>query len=109
LGSTLFGKNQLLGTLEYRFPLLASREYILMGLAADIGLSGAFFADTGLAWSHRRDFAGDRLQTGVGLGLRLLLPAVDMTRLDIGYSPSGGWQIHFASFAKMRAQRARLR
>ncbi|MBT6905277.1 MAG: hypothetical protein HOA27_14025, partial [Gemmatimonadetes bacterium] len=45
----------------------------------------------------------------VGLGLRLLLPAVDMTRLDIGYSPSGGWQIHFASFAKMRAQRARLR
>ena len=109
LGSTLFGKNQLIGTLEYRFPLLASREYILMGLAADIGLSGAFFADTGLAWSHRRDFAGDRLQTGVGLGLRLLLPAVDMTRLDIGYSPSGGWQIHFASFAKMRAQRARLR
>ncbi|HIG56866.1 MAG TPA: hypothetical protein EYG11_02495 [Candidatus Latescibacteria bacterium] len=109
LGSTLFGKNQLIGTLEYRFPLLANREYILMGLAADIGLSGAFFADTGLAWSHRRDFAGDRLQTGVGLGLRLLLPAVDMTRLDIGYSPSGGWQIHFASFAKMRAQRARLR
>jgi len=109
LGSRLFGKNQLIGTLEYRFPLLASREYILMGLAADIGLSGAFFADTGLAWSHRRDFAGDRLQTGIGLGLRLLLPAVDMTRLDIGYSPSGGWQIHFASFAKMRAQRARLR
>ena len=109
LGPTLFGKNQLIGTLEYRFPLLASREYILLGLAADVGLSGAFFADTGLAWSQRQDFSRDRLQTGVGLGLRLLLPAVDMTRLDIGYSPTGGWKIHFASFAKMRAQRARLR
>ena len=109
LGTTLFGKNQLIGTLEYRFPVVANREYVLLGLATDIGLSGAFFADTGLAWSHRRDFAVDRLHSGVGLGLRLLLPTVDMTRLDIGYSPSGGWQIHFASFAKMRAQRARLR
>lgn len=109
LGTTLFGKNQLIGTLEYRFPLLASHEYILVGLAADIGLSGALFADTGIAWNRGADFTGDRLQTGIGLGLRLLLPAVDMTRLDIGYSPSGGWHIHFASFAKMRAQRARLR
>jgi outer membrane protein assembly factor BamA len=109
LGATLFGKNQLIGTLEYRFPLMVSREYILLGMAADLGLSGALFADTGLAWSHGDDFSRDRLETGVGLGLRLLAPAVDMTRLDIGYSPSGGWQIHFASFAKMRAQRARLR
>jgi outer membrane protein assembly factor BamA len=109
LGATLFGKNQLIGILEYRFPLMANREYILPGLTADLGLSGALFADTGLAWSRGADFAGDRLQTGIGLGLRLLAPAVDMTRLDIGYSPSAGWQIHFASFAKMRAQRARLR
>ena len=109
LGATLFGKNQLIGTFEYRFPLLTNREYILFGLAADLGLAAALFADTGIAWSRDRDFDPDRLQTGVGLGLRLLAPAVDMTRLDLGYSPDGGWQIHFASFAKMKAQRARLR
>jgi len=67
LGTTLFGKNRLIGTLEHRFPVVASREYVLLGLATDIGLSGAFFADTGLAWSYRRDFAVHRLHSGVGL------------------------------------------
>ena len=48
------------------------------------------------------------MRIGVGAGLRLLLPAVDMTRLEVGYGEAG-WAIHFASFSKMRAQRLRLR
>jgi len=109
LGSSLFGQNQWLGSLEYRFPLLPSREYLLLGLASDLGLSGAFFIDHGLAWSASDDFALDRSKTGFGLGLRLLLPAVEMTRLDLAFDADGSWHIHFASFSKMSAQRLRLR
>ena len=109
LGSSLFGKNQWLGTLEYRFPLLASREFLLLGLSSDLGLAGAFFVDHGLAWSASDDFTFDRARTGFGLGLRLLMPAVDMTRFDVGFDADGSWRIHFAVFSKMAAQRFRLR
>ena len=109
LGSSLFGQNQWLGSLEYRFPLLPSREYLLLGLASDLGLSGALFVDHGLAWSEGDDLALGRSRTGFGLGLRLLLPAVEMTRLDVGFDRDGNWHIHFASFSKMGAQRLRLR
>jgi outer membrane protein insertion porin family len=109
LGSKLAGKNQLLGTLEYRLPLLPSREYEFFGLPAKLGLSAALFADTGIAWNSTEQFGKDRIYSGFGLGLRVLMPAVDMTRLDVGFDEEGNWQIHFASFSKMRAQRSRLR
>jgi len=109
LGPALFGKNQWLGTLEYRFLLLPSREYVILGLAGDLGLAGALFVDHGLAWSRRDDLALGRSRTGFGLGLRLLMPAVDMTRFDIGFDEDGSWRVHFAVFSKMAAQRFRLR
>lgn len=109
LGRFLHGKNQWLGTLEYRFTLLPSREYALLGLPADLGLAGAFFVDHGLAWSDREDLELDRARTGFGLGLRLLMPAVEMSRLDVGFDRDGNWRIHFAGFSKMTAQRFRLR
>ncbi|MFT5090805.1 MAG: outer membrane protein insertion porin family [Candidatus Latescibacterota bacterium] len=109
LGVDLAGKNQFLGTLEYRFPLLPSREYEILGLASELGLSAAFFADTGMAWNVKSQVDRNRLHSGIGLGLRLLMPAVDMTRLDVGFDAEGNWQIHFASFSKMRSQRSRLR
>ncbi len=109
LGAELAGKNQFIGTLEYRFPLLPSREYEIFGLASDLGLSAAFFADTGIAWNTANQLDKNRVRSGIGLGLRILMPAVDMTRLDVGFDADGNWQIHFASFSKMRAQRSRLR
>ena len=109
LGRFLHGKNQWLGTLEYRFTLLPSREYAPLGLPADLGLAGAFFVDHGLAWSDRDDLELDRSRTGFGLGLRLLMPAIEMSRLDVGFDRDGNWRIHFAAFSKMTAQRFRLR
>ena len=109
LGRRLAGKNQLINTFEYRFPLLDSREYELLGLPADLGLAGALFIDTGLAWNESKEFGLDRTRTGFGLGLRILAPAVDMTRFDIGFDTEGNWKIHFATFSKPRAQRSRLR
>lgn len=108
LGHTLFGAHQLLTTLEYRIPLIEPTEITLFGMSADLGLGGTLFIDGGLAWTGRDEFDMDRARFGTGGGLRLLLPAVDMTRLEVGYGRQG-WSFHFASFSKMRAQRLRLR
>ena len=106
LGHRLFGTNQWLTTAEYRIPLIAPTEITLLGLSGDLGLGGTLFADAGLAWTDRDEL--DLGRARVGAGLRLLIPAIDMARLEIGIGQDG-WMIHFASFSKMRAQRARLR
>ncbi|MEW6755755.1 MAG: BamA/TamA family outer membrane protein [Candidatus Latescibacterota bacterium] len=109
LGAVLSGKNQWLGTLEERFPLLPEGEVTLLGLSANLGLSGAVFLDHGLAWSRRGELDLDRARTGLGVGLRLLMPAIEMTRLDLGLGADGQWHIHLAGYSKMTAQRQRLR
>ena len=63
----------------------------------------------GWAWNEGEDFAVDRAKVGVGIGLRLLMPAVEMTRLDVGIGDDGHWRVHFATFSKMEAQRQCLR
>ena len=74
-----------------------------------LGLSGALFADSGIAWNDRDEFGLSRFKSGVGVGLRLLMPAVDMTRFDVGLSEDGDVVFHFAVFSKMEAQRLRRR
>ena len=63
----------------------------------------------GPAWSREEKFAFDRARTGCGLGLRLLMPAVDMSRFDIGFDGEGNRRVHLAVFSKMAGQRFRLR
>ena len=109
LGRSLFGKNQLLATTEYRFPLVAPKELTWWNRSADLGLSGALFVDAGLAWTKSHELSSDRAKVGLGVGLRLLMPAVDMTRLDVGVGEEGDLRFHFAVFSKMGAQRLRLR
>jgi outer membrane protein insertion porin family len=109
LGARLYGRNQWLGTAEYRFPLLSRHEYEVLGMAANLGLAGAAFVDYGLAWSRDAELDLGRGAVGFGAGVRMLLPAVEMTRLDVGFDLHGAWRIHFAAFSKMTAQRLRLR
>ncbi len=109
LGKTLYGKNQWLGTLEYRVSMLPRREYEIFGMPSNVGLSAALFADGGIAWNKSNEFDRQRLHVGWGLGLRILAPAVDMMRFDVGFDKEGSWRIHIASFSKMRGQRLRLR
>jgi len=108
LGHDLFGPQQLLSTVEYRVPLVEPTEITVFGMSADLGLGGTLFVDGGLAWTKSDEFSFDRARFGAGGGLRLLLPAVDMTRLEVGYGQQG-WVVHFATFSKMRAQRLRSR
>ena len=109
LGRTLRGRNQLLATVELRGPLLPVHEYELLNQTADLGLAWALFADSGLAWNGRSQLEWERVATGVGAGIRLLMPVVDMTRLDFAVCEHGDLRVHFAVLSKLKAQRFRFR
>ena len=109
LGKRLYGKNQLIGTLEYSINLLPLRRWDIWKFALRLGLDFAVFTDAGIAWSDAPDLALKRARAGVGGGLRLLVPGSEMVRFDVGWSPEGGFQFHFASGSKAVAQRQRIR
>jgi outer membrane protein assembly factor BamA len=109
LGRTLKGKNQYIGAVEYRLRVMDYREVVILGLPGDLGLDAAFFADWGLAWDDSDEFERRRGRWGWGIGLRLLMPAVDMVRFDLGFDKFGGPRLHFASFSKLQGSRWRLR
>jgi outer membrane protein assembly factor BamA len=109
LGTPFSGKNQLLGTVEYSFNLLPPRRWDLWFFALRLGVDLSLFADAGIAWNEAREFGWKRSRAGLGGGLRLLVPGSEMLRLDLGWSPQGGLQFHFATWSKPAAQRNRLR
>jgi outer membrane protein assembly factor BamA len=110
LGKELFGKNQLLLTTEYQIPLVDLREYRFFDkIAFSLGLKLALFADQGVAWTEGDDFGANRSRSGVGAGLRLLMPGIDVLRLDFAYGEGGEWMFHLAGRPKMVSQRGRVR
>jgi outer membrane protein insertion porin family len=109
LGKRLFGKDQLIGTVEYSVNLMPLRRWDIWRFALRLGLDVAVFTDAGIAWSESRELAMNRARAGVGAGFRLLIPGSEMVRFDMGWSPEGGFQFHFASGSKPVAQRQRIR
>jgi outer membrane protein assembly factor BamA len=105
----LSGKNQLLGTIEYRHTLIPPRRFDILRWSFRFGLELAALGDIGIAWDTSNQFASDRLRGGVGIGLRLLKPGTGMTRFDFAWSPEGGFQFHFGGGSKMARSRLRLR
>lgn len=109
LGKTLYGKNQLLGTVEYSVNILPLQRWDIWKFAFRLGLDVALFADVGTAWSDSSEFVAKRARGGGGAGLRLLVPGAEMIRLDVGWSQQGGFQFHLAGSTKAASQRNRLR
>lgn len=109
LGKTLFGKNQLITTIEYQLSLLPLRPYNFFKWSAAMGLQVAVFADAGTAWSSSDELSMDRAKGGFGAGLRLLVPGVEMVRFDLGLNRQGDVYFHFGGGFKWEAQRLRLR
>ena len=110
LGREIYGKNQLLTTAEYVFTIVAPRYINPAGrIPLKLGIEASVFADAGTAWNEPREFALDRYRAGVGGGLRILGSGSGQLRLEVGWSPSGGFVFHFAAGAKVQNQRARLR
>ena len=73
-----------------------------MGQSADFGLSRPLFTDSGIAWDRADEFTVGRAKRG--FGLRLLLPAAEMTRLDLAVGEDGTWRMVFATLSKMDAK-----
>ncbi len=109
LGPELNGKNQILTTAEHSFNLLPLGRRDFFKWSFSLGLDFAVFADAGVAWSESRELQWNRVRGGMGAGLRLLVPGSEQVRFDLGWSPEGGFQFHFASGTKPASQRQRVR
>jgi outer membrane protein insertion porin family len=109
LGRRIFGKNQLIGTAEYSWNVLPLRRVDLWFLSVAMGLDLTVFGDVGVAWNEPEELSMRRTRGGLGAGVRILVPGTEMTRLDVGWSPEGGFQFHFGAWSKPSASRFRLR
>jgi outer membrane protein insertion porin family len=109
LGKTLYGKNQLIATVEYQIGVLPLKPYNFFKWSAAIGMQLALFTDAGVAWSTPDEFSAHRAKMGFGIGLHLLVPGSEMVRLDLGFNAQGDAQFHFSSSFKWTAQRPRVR
>jgi hypothetical protein len=67
------------------------------------------FSDQGIAWIDPNDFAIRQFKVGGGVGLRFLVPGIDVIRLDFAVGQGGGIKIALASQPKVTAQRRRVR
>jgi hemolysin activation/secretion protein len=82
--------------------------FTVFGLNLYAGLQLAVFADAGFTWNHR----GDPLSTigGHGVGLRLLVPFVDLIRFDVAWGePGQGASTCIGISLKATRQRDRVR
>jgi outer membrane protein assembly factor BamA len=87
------GKHVQIGSIETRFNIIPIK-YFSLNLPAipaqylqnlQIGLSGAFFVDTGIVWVTPDQYTIDNFKTGFGFGFHIHLPYVEIFRVDIGF------------------------
>ncbi len=104
------GRNQFIGTLEYTYVALPVRAFSVAGLNLYGGLQLVGFADLGLASNDDSDQESESAIDGYGLGLRLLVPFVDVIRLDVAWGePGRGVFAYFGVSIKATRQRQRVR
>ena len=103
------GKNQFINTLEYRYDLYKPRPFRVFGANLYGGLKLAFFGDIGTVWNESEQFSNNFIG-GVGVGLRLIVPFIQMIRLDFAFGQSGqGLTPHFGIREKSFYHRRRVR
>ena len=103
------GNNQFLNTLEYRYELIPPRSFRVSRFGFYLGAQLAIFGDLGSAWDGGADFSRNMIGGG-GFGIRLLMPVVDMIRIDFGFGQSGeGILSHFGLREKADYARFRVR
>ena len=103
------GRNQVIGTGEYVFVARKVAPFSVAGLHAYAGVQLAAFADVGAAWNDRREQAGSAID-GYGIGVRFLVPFVDLIRLDVAWGePGHGATAYVGISLKAARQRQRVR
>ena len=104
------GRNQFIGTAEYTYVLQPVRPFTVKSLNLYAGLQVVGFADLGVAWSGDSDQEAESAIDGYGVGLRLLVPFVDVIRLDLAWGePGQGATAYFGVSLKAARQRQRVR
>ena len=103
------GRNQIIGTGEYVFVARKVTPFSVAGLHAYAGVQVAAFADVGAAWNDSHEQAVSAID-GYGIGLRLLVPFVDLIRLDVAWGePGRGATAYVGISLKAARQRQRVR
>jgi outer membrane protein assembly factor BamA len=104
------GRNQFIGTLEYSFVAQPVRSFTVKGFNFYVGLQIAAFADLGFASDGDGDQTGNSAIDGYGVGLRVLVPFIDLIRIDVAWGePGQGATAYFGVSLKAARQRQRVR
>ena len=104
------GRNQFIGTAEYTYVVQPVRPFTIKGLNLYAGLQVVGFADLGKAWGGDDTQESASAIDGYGVGLRLLVPFVDVIRLDLAWGePGHGATAYFGVSLKAARQRQRVR
>jgi hemolysin activation/secretion protein len=104
------GKNQFLNTVEYRYNFFEPRSLRILGLSFYLGAQLAAFADLGYVWNSAPEFMPGKFLGGAGFGLRLIIPYVGLSRLDLAWGQPGlGVRFCLGSYEKPVRQRERVR
>jgi len=107
-GAARAGDHALVASVEWRFDVAARRSMDL-GLwmldRIDVGIAGAVFADAGAVYGQSAEGLHDPLTwsdvaVSVGGGLRLLVPWVDVLRLDVAVTDAGTVGVELAQGMK---------
>jgi len=86
------------------------RAFSVAGVNLYAGLQVVGFADVGLAWNDSNDFQMASAIDGYGVGVRFLVPFVDVVRIDVGWGePGRGMSAYFGVALKAARQRQRVR
>ncbi len=96
------GDYRLLGHVELRVPIL-SLHYLSMNEEMfgsyssnmPLAVNGALFCDSGTTWYEHEEFDRDRVLSGYGAGLHLVLPYSYVLRFDYGFDFEGNGQFIF--------------
>lgn len=95
------GENILLGSAEFRFPIVPIKYYNwgafsemgAYGANFRFGISGGLFFDTGNIWFQNQDFETDDFISGWGAGLHFFLPYNGLIRLEYGFNEDWDGQV----------------
>jgi len=85
---TFSGDSTALGTVELRIPITS----VLTGSIVRLGFTA--FWDTAAAWDYGDSLGGQRFHHGVGAGVYLQAPLVQLN-LDVGNNLEGNTRVHF--------------
>ncbi len=104
------GRNQFIGSLEYTYVAQPVRAFSVAGLNLYAGLQVVGFADLGVAADGDGDREGESAIDGYGVGVRFLVPFVDVIRMDVAWGePGRGASVYFGVSLKAARQRQRVR